>query len=94
MLTKTEACWELGLSLPTLDWRQPGPGVLGGGGLSLPTLDWRIAAGDLKAKGEPHVNRQRVYVVLDDEPPDNDGNDGFGDAGRALFRVAVLATGQ
>ncbi len=52
MLTKAEACRELGLSLST--------------------LDRRIAAGQLRAKREPHGRRHRVYVVLDGEPPGSD----------------------
>ena len=50
LLTKAEACRELGLSLST--------------------LDRRIAAGELQAKREPRGRRHRVYVILDDDPPD------------------------
>ena len=52
LLTKAEACRELGLSLST--------------------LDRRIAAGELQSKREPHGRRHRVYVMLDDDPPEND----------------------
>ena len=33
------------------------------------TLDRRIASGELSAKREPHGRRHRVYVMLDDDPP-------------------------
>ena len=62
MLTKAEACRELGLSLST--------------------LDRRIAAGELQAKREPHGRRHRVYVVMDDDPPDN--KDDVASGGTAL----------
>ncbi len=62
MLTKAEACRELGLSLST--------------------LDRRIAAGELQAKREPHGRRHRVFVLLDDEPPDN--KDDVASGGTAL----------
>ena len=52
LLTKAEACRELGLSLST--------------------LDRRIAAGELQARREPHGRRHRVYVMLDDEPPESE----------------------
>ena len=52
LLTKAEACRELGLSLST--------------------LDRRIAAGELQARREPHGRRHRVYVILDDEPPESE----------------------
>ena len=37
--------------------------------VSLSTLDRRIASGELSARREPHGRRHRVYVVLDDDPP-------------------------
>ena len=61
LLTKAEACREMGLSLST--------------------LDRRIAAGELRAKREPHGRRHRVYVVLDDDPP---GSDKLEPSGAAL----------
>ena len=64
LLTKAEACRELGLSLST--------------------LDRRIAAGDWKAKREPHGRRHRVYVMLDDDPPDNANANDDGSGGAAL----------
>ncbi len=69
LLTKAEACRELGLSLST--------------------LDRRIAAGDLKTKREPHGRRHRVYVVLDDEPPDNANGDGSGDTALAVAQERI-----
>ena len=66
MLTKAEACRELGLSLST--------------------LDRRIASGDLQAKREPHGQRHRVYVVLDDDPPGNGEDVAFGGTALALAR--------
>ncbi len=66
MLSKAEACRELGLSLST--------------------LDRRIAAGDLRARREPHGRRHRVYVMLDDEPPGNGSNDGSGGAALAVAK--------
>ncbi len=37
--------------------------------VSLSTLDRRIASGKLSARREPRGRRQWVYVVLDDDPP-------------------------
>jgi len=69
MLSKAEACRELGLSLST--------------------LDRRIAAGDLRARREPHGRRHRVYVMLEDEPPGNDSNDGSGSAALAVAKERI-----
>ncbi|MXZ90453.1 MAG: hypothetical protein F4W95_10490 [Chloroflexi bacterium] len=69
MLTKAEACRELGMSLST--------------------LDRRIAAGDLKAKREPHGRRHRVYVMLDDDPPGNASNDGSDDTALAVAQERI-----
>ena len=49
LLTKTEACRELRLSLST--------------------LNRRIAAGEVPVRREPRGQRHRVYVMLDDDPP-------------------------
>ncbi len=51
LLTKAEACWELAVSLST--------------------LDRRIASGELSAIREPYGRRHRVYVMLDEDPPEN-----------------------
>lgn len=69
MLTKAEACREMGLSLST--------------------LDRRIAAGELRARREPHGRRHRVYVVLEDDPPRNDDNDGSGRAALAITQERI-----
>ena len=42
--------------------------------LSLSTLNRRIASGEVAATREPRGRRHRVYVMLDDDPPGNDGN--------------------
>ena len=42
--------------------------------LSLSTLDRRIASGEIQVTREPHGRRHRVYVMLDDDPPDNGVN--------------------
>ena len=39
--------------------------------VSLSTLDRRIAAGEIRARQEPRGRRHRVYVMLDDAPPEN-----------------------
>ena len=39
--------------------------------VSLSTLDRRIASGELLTRQEPRRRRHRVYVMLDDEPPEN-----------------------
>ena len=39
--------------------------------VSLSTLDRRIASGEIKVRLEEQ-GRRRVYVVLDDDPPEND----------------------
>ncbi len=41
--------------------------------MSLSTLDRRIAAGEVAVRREPRGRRQRVYVMLDDDPPENGG---------------------
>ena len=42
--------------------------------MSLSTLDRRIASGEIQVTREPHGRRHRVYVMLDDDPPDNGVN--------------------
>ena len=39
--------------------------------LSLSTLNRRIAAGEVQVRREPRGRRNRVYVILDDDPPEN-----------------------
>ena len=41
--------------------------------LSLSTLNRRIAAGEVPVKREPRGRRHRVYVMLDDDPPEDGG---------------------
>ena len=43
--------------------------------VSLSTLDRRIASGEIRTKREPRGRRHRIYVMLDDDPPEN-GEDG------------------
>ncbi len=43
--------------------------------LSMSTLDRRIASGEIEVRREPLGRRHRVYVMLDDDPPEN-GEDG------------------
>ena len=53
LLTKEEACRELGMSLST--------------------LDRRISAGQLMVTREPHGQRHRVYVVVEDNSSATNG---------------------
>ena len=39
--------------------------------VSLSTLDRRIASGDLQVRREQHGSRHRIYVMLDDDLPEN-----------------------
>ena len=39
--------------------------------VSLSTLDRRIASGEIPARREPRGRRHRVYVMLDDDLPEN-----------------------
>ena len=39
--------------------------------LSLSTLNRRIAAGELAVQREPRGRRHRVYVMLEDDPPED-----------------------
>ncbi len=39
--------------------------------VSLSTLNRRIAAGEVPVRREPRGRRHRVYVMLDDDPPEN-----------------------
>ena len=43
--------------------------------VSLSTLDRRIASGEIEVRREEQGRRHRVYVMLDDDPPEN-GEDG------------------
>ena len=39
--------------------------------VSLSTLDRRIASGDIQVRREQHGSRHRIYVMLDDDLPEN-----------------------
>ena len=39
--------------------------------VSLSTLDRRIASGDIQVRREQHGRRHRIYVMLDDDLPEN-----------------------
>ena len=67
MLTKTEACQELRLSLST--------------------LNRRIAAGEMPVRREPRGRRHRVFVMLDDDPPEDGG---AADAALAVAQDRIL----
>ena len=54
--------------------------------MSLSTLDRRIASGEIEVRREPRGRQRRVYVMLDDDPPE-DGVD-------AESRVAPLDVAQ
>ena len=41
--------------------------------ISLSTLNRRIGAGEVAIKREPRGRRHRVYVMLDDDPPESTG---------------------
>ena len=43
--------------------------------MSLSTLDRRIASGEIEVRREPRGRRHRVYVMLDDDPPQETGDD-------------------
>ena len=58
--------------------------------LSLSTLDRQIAAGKLMVRREPHGQRHRVYVVMDDEVFEpNDASNGLTDMGTDGAHLAV-----
>ena len=42
--------------------------------VSLSTLDRRIASGEIEVRREPRGRRHRIYVMLDDDPPENGSN--------------------
>ena len=39
--------------------------------VSLSTLDRRIASGEVRTRREPRGRRHRVYVMVNDDPPEN-----------------------
>ena len=42
--------------------------------VSLSTLDRRIASGEIQVRREPRGSRHRIYVMLDDDLPENGAN--------------------
>ena len=54
--------------------------------LSLSTLNRRIAAGEVAVTKEPRGRRHRVYVMLDDDPPEYVGDVAPGDWTLAVDR--------
>ncbi len=54
--------------------------------VSLSTLDRRIASGEIEVRREQLGRRHRVYVVLDDDPPENGENSQPQDAARERIR--------
>ena len=54
--------------------------------VSLSTLDRRIAAGEVHTRREPRGRRHRVYVMLDDDPPENGSS---GDSALAVAQERV-----
>ena len=58
--------------------------------MSLSTLDRRIASGrGSGARREPRGRRHRVYVMLDDEPPENGEAHGTGELALAVARGRI-----
>ena len=62
--------------------------------VSLSTLDRRIAAGELKARREPHGHRHRVYLMLDEDPPGNGDDIDSGDTGLAVAHERIRGLEQ
>ena len=52
--------------------------------VSLSTMDRRIASGEIEVRREPRGRRHRIYVVLDDDLPENGAN--IGSAGYVAGR--------
>ena len=57
--------------------------------VSLSTLDRRIASGEVRTKREPRGRRHRVYVMLDDDPP-NTGDTPQSELAAAQERIRDL----
>ena len=57
--------------------------------MSLSTLDRRIAAGELRARREPHGRRHRVYVMLEDDPPGKDSDMASGSTALAVAQERI-----
>lgn len=52
--------------------------------VSLSTLNRRIANGEMRTKREPQGRRHRVYVMLDEEPPQRESDIESGDVALAV----------
>ena len=52
--------------------------------VSLSTLDRKIASGELLTRREPRGRRHRVYVMLDDNPPEDAGDVASGNSALAV----------
>ena len=59
--------------------------------VSLSTLDRRIASGEIQARREPRGRRHRVYVMLDDDPPEAAGNAVSNDPAQAVAQERIRA---
>ncbi len=57
--------------------------------VSLSTLDRRIASGEIQIKLEPRGRRHRVYVVMDDDPPEDAGNAVSGDSALPMAQERI-----
>ena len=57
--------------------------------VSLSTLDRRIASGEIQARREPRGRRHRVYVMLDDDPPEQQSNAVSGDPAQAVAQERI-----
>ena len=57
--------------------------------VSLSTLDRRIASGEIQARREPRGRRHRVYVMLDDDPPEQNSDAPPGDPAQAVAQERI-----
>ena len=57
--------------------------------VSLSTLNRRIAADEVRTQREPCGRRHRVYVMLDDEPPQREGNVACDDVALAVAQERI-----
>ena len=54
--------------------------------VSLSTLDRRIASGEIEVRREEQGRRRRVYVMLNDDPPENGEDSQLQDAAQERIR--------
>ena len=57
--------------------------------VALSTLDRRTASGEVEAKREPRGSRHRVYVMLDDNPPEQQSDAVSSDPTQAVARERI-----